>query len=122
MFLLLLLEGQYSINQQLTHGSMDPVDVPTCFFGNIQTVGFTDPNKKKHDLRFASAIRKFEQVNSILADVNDGDDLPSSLTLRDNTWGLGQGRLGLVWLGPIAKVGSLKRGILCWMPCATRFL
>ena len=32
-------------------------------------------------LRFASAVRKFEQVNSILADVNDADDVPSSLTL-----------------------------------------
>jgi len=33
-------------------------------------------------LEFASAIRKFEQVNSILADVNDGDDLPSSLMIK----------------------------------------
>ena len=32
-------------------------------------------------LRFSSAARKFEQVNAILADVNDGEDVPSSLPL-----------------------------------------
>lgn len=33
-------------------------------------------------LEFANAVRKFEQVNSILADVTDGDDVPSSLMIK----------------------------------------
>ncbi|CAK8988896.1 unnamed protein product [Durusdinium trenchii] len=33
-------------------------------------------------LEFANAARKFEQVNSILADINDGEDVPSSLMVE----------------------------------------
>ena len=36
--------------------------------------------------RFSSAARKFEQVNTILADFNGEDDVPSSLNLSCTTW------------------------------------
>ncbi|CAJ1345718.1 unnamed protein product [Effrenium voratum] len=35
---------------------------------------------RRHE--FSSAARKFEQVNAILADVNDGEDVPSSLMVK----------------------------------------
>ena len=58
--------------------------VPVMWFGRVRTIirnvpQFHSLRSPYEALRFANAVRKFEQVNSILADVTDGDDVPSSL-------------------------------------------